>query len=96
MVHRWPVVGYHWVVSTGRKQHSTSYNMIEDLYGLIEKSTFAAGGDLVDKFVSFYTVMLYLMAAASLSLSDLTSGYFECLTPSHWPDWWTDFATRSG
>ena len=69
--------------------------IIEKTFSRITESKFASNGDRVDKIISLYTPFIYLVGAVLLSLLDFNDGAFECMTPAHWTDQWTNYANTS-
>ncbi|XP_063728693.1 innexin unc-7-like [Symsagittifera roscoffensis] len=68
--------------------------MINEIFKEINKSNFAANGDSIDKLVSFYTVLIYIIGAIFLSVSPFVAGFFQCYTPAEYRPGWVQYATR--
>ncbi|XP_075243220.1 innexin unc-9-like isoform X2 [Convolutriloba macropyga] len=68
--------------------------MINEIFKEINKSNFAANGDSIDKLVSFYTVLIYIIGAIFLSISPFVAGPVQCFAPAEWRPGWVGYATR--
>jgi len=68
--------------------------MINEIFKEVNKSNFAANGDSIDKLVSFYTVLIYVIGAIFLSVSPFVAGPFQCFAPAEFKPGWVQYATR--